>query len=64
MIPTTFTAWKKCIEIDCRINLSKSFAIKRLEILQNKNHNETQQFLKLYGENHLNNIISWYQQIL
>jgi hypothetical protein len=62
MIPQTFDEWKNCIVNDCKINLTKEFADQRLEVYQNKNNAETQKFISLYGEQHLQNIISWFNQ--
>lgn len=63
MIPRTFEQWKNCITNDCKINLTKEFAIKRLTVYQDRNHLETKKFISLYGEQHLQNIINWYTQI-
>ena len=63
MIPQTFDEWKHCIINDCKINLTKEFALQRLEVYQDKNHSETKKFVSLYGEQHLNNVILWYSQV-
>lgn len=63
MIPQTFDEWKNCIVNDCKINLNKEFADQRLKIYTNNNHSETQKFNALYGEQHLKNIIHWFEQI-
>lgn len=63
MIPKTFEEWKNCIINNCKINLTKDFARQRLEVYQNKQNAETQKFISLYGEQHLNNIIQWFNQI-
>jgi hypothetical protein len=63
MIPQTFEQWKNCMVNDCKINLTKDFAIKRLAVYQDKQNTETQTFISLYGEQHLNNIIQWLKQI-
>ena len=63
MIPRTFSEWKNCIEHDCKIKLTKEFAEKRLAVYQNRKSPETQKFVKLYGEQHLSNIIQWLQRI-
>ena len=57
MIPKTFEAWKSCIINDCKINLTKDFAKSRLIVCQNTKSKETQKFLSLYGEEHLENIV-------
>lgn len=63
MIPQTFEQWKNCIVNDCKINLTKDFAEQRLAVYQDKKNNETQKFVSLYGEQHLQNIINWFKQI-
>ncbi|BDS11568.1 hypothetical protein AsAng_0022820 [Aureispira anguillae] len=63
MIPSTFEQWVHCITNDCKINLTKDFAQKRLAVYQNRNNPETQKFLSLFGEQHLENIINWFKQI-
>lgn len=63
MIPQTFEEWQRCIINDCKINLTKDFALQRLTVYEDRNNSETQKFLSLYGEQHLQNIISWYKRI-
>lgn len=64
MIPQTFNDWTNCIVNDCKIDLTKDFAIQRLAVYQDKTNTETQKFLSLYGEEHLKNIIQWFNQII
>lgn len=64
MIPQNFNEWKNCIVNDCKINLTKEFATERLSVYENRINPKTKKFKELYGEQHLNNIISWYKQIL
>jgi len=63
MIPATLDAWKKCIEQDCKIKLTKAFALERLAVYQDATNPETKQFVSLYGKQHLHNIINWLQRI-
>lgn len=63
MIPQTFEQWKNCIINDCKINLTKGFAEQRLAVYKDKKNNETQKFVSLYGQQHLQNIINWFKQI-
>lgn len=63
MIPQTFNDWKNCIVEDCKINLTKDFANKRLAIYEDRSNQETQKFISLYGEQHLQNIIKWFKEI-
>ncbi len=64
MIPQTFDQWKNCIVNDCKITLTKDFARQRLAILRNKQNSETNKFIQTYGEQHLQNIIQWFQQVI
>jgi hypothetical protein len=63
MIPQTFNDWTNCIVNDCKINLTKEFALQRLSVYQDNKNTETQKFISLYGEQHLQNIIKWFQNI-
>lgn len=63
MIPRNFEEWKNCIVNDCGIQLTKTFAKKRLNVFENDNHPETKKFVELYGEQHLKNVIYWYRKI-
>lgn len=59
MIPITFEEWKNCIEKKCQIELTEEFVVGRLKVYENKKNPETRDFIALYGEQHLNNIIHW-----
>lgn len=63
MIPQSFEQWAHCITHDCKISLTKDFAQQRLKIYQDSNHPETQYFVRLYGNQHLQNIILWFSHI-
>jgi hypothetical protein len=43
--------------------LTKEFAKKRLSVYEDANHAETRKFEKLYGKQHLNNVIYWFKKI-
>ena len=63
MVPQTFDEWKNCLINNCRVHLTKSFVQQRLAVYQNKKNKETQKFISLYGEHHLQNIINWFKQL-
>ena len=63
MIPQTFQDWKNCIINDCKIDLTKEFAKKRLFVYTDLNLQETQKFIALYGEQHHKNVIDWFSQV-
>jgi len=50
MIPQTIHDWKNCIVNDCKINLTKEFAERRLGVFQDRKNPETQKFISIYGE--------------
>lgn len=64
MIPHSFDEWKDCIVNDCKIKLTKSFAQQRLLVYRNAKHPETKSFRKLYGEQHLESVIYWFEKIV
>lgn len=64
VMPRTFEDWVSCIVNDCRINLTTTFAQQRLAVYEDPNHPETKQFAKLYGEQHLNNVVHWYRRVV
>jgi len=63
MIPQTFNDWTNCIVNDCKINLTKEFADQRLSVYQDNKNAETEKFISLYGEKHLQNIVNWFKKI-
>lgn len=64
MIPDNFNDWVNCITKKCKINLDSSYARKRIEVLEDDQNEETKRFLELYGQEHLDNVIHWFKQIL
>lgn len=64
MISDNFDDWVYCLTQKCKIKLDSTFAKKRLSILEDSNHEETQKFKELYGEQHLENVIHWFKQIV
>lgn len=63
MIPQDFESWKICIEEKCGIPLTKDFAAKRLAVYEDKEQAETRRFAALYGQQHLDNVLSWFRKI-
>lgn len=62
IIPTTYSDWRECIEVRCKIPLTSAFIKERLTELENGTHPKTKTFEKLYGEEHLQRTISWFRQ--
>jgi hypothetical protein len=59
MIPQTFNEWTNCIINNCKINITEEFAQQRLAIYLDNKNTETQKFVALYGDQHLQNVITW-----
>ena len=62
MIPQSYDAWLNCITVDCKIEMTPQYVTERIRILSNTKDAETQNFKKLYGEAHLQNIVAWFHQ--
>ena len=63
MIARNYDEWRECIEVRCKIKLTKSFAENRLAVYQDKNNPETNKFIALYGEQHHSNIVHWLKMV-
>ncbi|TQV88571.1 hypothetical protein [Aliikangiella coralliicola] len=61
-IPNSYEEWRHCITVECGLELTHDFIEKRIESLQNTNEHYTQQFLRLYGQQHYQKVISWFIQ--
>ncbi|MGG7055676.1 hypothetical protein [Nitrosomonas sp. ANs5] len=61
-IPETFDEWRHCIEQECRIVLTKEYIEQRLAILRELNHEETQRFIRHYGEHHWQQVVRWFER--
>lgn len=59
-IPRDYTHWRRCIEVDCRIALTAEFIGSRQVELANLADYRTQQFIRLYGEGHRQNVLGWF----
>ena len=64
MIPTNYDDWKVCIEQKCGIPLTLEFAEKRLAVYDNETLAETQEFIRLYGQDHLQHIKQWFARVI
>ncbi len=62
VIPTTYAQWRNCIEVRCRIPLTATYIRGRLSELQNGEHAKTKEFTRLYGTDHLKQIIAWFRR--
>ena len=62
VIPSSYEQWRHCIEVRCRIQLTRSYIGQRLSELQDDQHARTREFAKLYGSDHLQRTITWFRQ--
>jgi len=62
VLPQNYEEWRRCITVDCGIELTPDYISQRLSALNNKKDHHTQKFIKLYGEAHLQSVIGWFLQ--
>jgi hypothetical protein len=62
MIPHDYSSWRRCIEVDCGLELSASFIAARLTELREPAHERTAQFIRLYGKDHWRHVVGWFEQ--
>ena len=62
IIPNNFAEWKHCITVECGLELTPEYIEQRIEALQTEKDHYTQQFTRLYGEQHLNRVLAWFRQ--
>jgi hypothetical protein len=62
MIAQDYDAWVTCITVDCGIPLTPDYIEKRLSALRDESDAHTERFLKMYGEEHLERVIGWFER--
>lgn len=62
IIPHDYDTWHHCIKVDCGLALTPGYIQERITSLQNKKDFRTQQFVRLYGQQHRLNVLSWFQR--
>jgi hypothetical protein len=62
VIPTSYQAWRECIEVHCRIALEHDFIAQRLRELDDPSIYSTQQLRSHYGEAHLAQLRAWFRR--
>ncbi|MEM1451182.1 MAG: hypothetical protein AAGI22_18845 [Planctomycetota bacterium] len=58
----SYEDWRECIEVHCGIPLTQDFIRERLAELSDGTHPRTRDFERLYGAQHLQRTIQWFQQ--
>ena len=61
MIPTTYESWVRCITIGCGLELTPDYIAQRLEALRDERDEHTARFQALYGPQHVQRVISWFE---
>lgn len=64
ILPQNFDEWFECITIKCKQIMDKKYAISRLKKLEDENSEERKKFVECYGEEHLENVIHWFRQVV
>ena len=62
IIPENYEEWRHCIVVECGIELTPLYIEKTISMLQDKNEHYTQQFVKKYGSQHHQRVLSWFSQ--
>ena len=60
IIPTTYEQWRHCIVVECGIELNAEYISARISALKNEKDHYTQQFVKFYGHQHLQQTLHWF----
>lgn len=60
MIPTNYEEWRHCITVECGIDLTQAFIEERLAVWRNAQSEESHRFRRLYGEQHLQEVLGWF----
>ncbi len=62
IIPKTYEDWKHCITVECGLELTPEYISKRISSLNDGKDHYTQQFVKIYGQQYLDQVIAWFTQ--
>lgn len=62
-LPQDFQEWRHCIEVLCRIPLTRAYVAQRREELSHLRNRMDQKFVELYGEQHLGRVRAWFEQV-
>lgn len=62
ILPDSYESWKKCITISCGISLTTQYINNRLVELSNKDNKFTQRFIELYGDEHYQHVLEWFDR--
>lgn len=61
-MPTNYDEWRHCITVECGLDLTVNYIDTRIVALNNDKDHYTQQFVKLYGREYLQQVLGWFTQ--
>lgn len=61
-MPENYSDWQQSITGVCQIKLTPEFVNQRLHELKNDKNRNTKEFVKLYGEEHLERVTEWFER--
>ena len=62
LFPGDYASWRYCIEVKCGLALTPDFLQARIAVLGDLHHEESQRFVKLYGEPYQEQVLAWFQR--
>jgi hypothetical protein len=62
LIPQNYEEWRHCITVSCGLSLTPAYIADRIAALNDTNDYSTQRFVQLYGQQHLTQVIRWFEQ--
>ena len=60
--PTTYDQWRHCITVECGIPLKPDYIEQRLQVLRNRDAQETARFGSLYGDDYLAVVLNCFER--
>ena len=62
MIPETYERWRRCITVDCGLELTPAFIEERLAELRDASAHRPRRFVEFWGEAHRARVIGWFER--
>ena len=59
---SSYEDWKHCITVLCGIPLTPDYIEQRIAALSDPSNFETKKFRDIWGEEHLQRVIGWFEQ--
>lgn len=61
-VPTNYAEWRHCITVECGIALTQAYIADRLQALDDARDYNTQRLISVYGRQHHQAVVAWFQQ--